>query len=57
MVIVEFLAAVVVGPSEAIGWVVTYLIPTFVILGVVFGVVGLLVREGGKVYDTRYPHK
>ncbi len=57
LAIVGLLAAVVVGPGEAIGWVVTYLMPTLVILGVVFGVVGLLVREGGKVYDTRYPHK
>jgi uncharacterized Tic20 family protein len=57
LVIVGFLAAVVVGPSEAVGWVVIYLTFTLVILGVVFGVVGLLVREGGKVYDTRYPHK
>jgi hypothetical protein len=57
LVTVGLLAAVVVGPGEAIGWVVTYLMPTLVILGVVFGVVGLLVREGGKVYDTRYPHK
>jgi hypothetical protein len=40
-----------------VGWVVIYLTFTLVILGVVFGVVGLLVREGGKVYDTRYPHK
>jgi hypothetical protein len=57
LVIVGLLAAVFVGPGEAIGWVVTYLIPTLVILGVMFGVVGLLVREGRKVYDTRYPHK
>ena len=57
LVIVGFLAAVVVGLSEAVGWVVIYLTFTLVILGVVFGVVGLLVREGGKVYDTRYPHK
>lgn len=53
LLVVGILAATVVGPGAAIGWVVTYLIPTLVILGVV----GLLVREGGKVYDTRYPHK
>lgn len=54
LVFVGVLAAiVVVGPGRAIDWLLTYLIPTVVLLGVVVGVVGLLVREGGKVYDER----
>ena len=57
LVIVGVLAAVVVGPGEAIGWVVTYLIPTLVILGVVVGTIFLVAWEGGKAYDTKYPHK
>jgi hypothetical protein len=50
-------AAIALGPGVAIGWFVTYLIPTLVILGVVVGTIFLVAREGGKVYDTRYPHK
>ena len=42
-------AIVVVGPGRAIDWVVSYLIPMVVLLGVA----GLLVREVGKVYDER----
>ena len=57
LMIAGLIAAVVVGPGEAISWVVTYLIPTLVILGVVVGTIFLLAWEGGKVYDTRYPHK
>lgn len=57
LVIVGLLAAVVVGPGAAIGWVVIYLIPTLVILGVVVGTIFLVAWEGGKAYDTRYPHK
>ena len=43
LVIVGLLAAVVVGLGGAIGWVVTYLIPTLVILGVVIAALALLV--------------
>ena len=57
LVTVGLLAAVVVGPGEAIGWVVTYLIPTLVILGVVVGTIFLVAWEGGKAYDTKYPLK
>ena len=57
LVIVGVLAAAIVGPGEAIGWVVTYLIPTLVILGVVVGTIFLVAWEGGKAYDTKYPHK
>ncbi len=57
LVIAGVLATVVVGPGEAISWVVTYLIPTLVILGVVVGTIFLVAWEGGKAYDTRYPHK
>jgi len=57
LMIAGLIAAVVVGPGEAISWVVTYLIPTLVILGVVVGTIFLVAWEGGKVYHTRYPHK
>ena len=57
MVVVGILAATVVGPGEAIDWVVTFLIPALVIFGVVVGTILLVAREGGKVYDTRYPHR
>ncbi len=57
LMIAGLIAAVVVGPGEAISWVVTYLIPTLVILGVVVGTIFLVAWEGGKAYDTRYPHK
>ena len=46
--------AAIMGPGRAIDWVVTDLIPMMVLLGVVFGVVGLMMREGGKVHDDRY---
>ena len=48
---VGILAAIVVGPEEAIGWLVTDLVPVVVLLGVMVGVFGLLVRQGGQVYD------
>ena len=48
------LAAILVGPGRAIDWVVTDLLPMVALIGVVFGVFGLLVRGGGKVYDERY---
>ena len=57
LMIAGLIAAVVVGPGEAISWVVSYLMPTLVILGVVVGTIFLVAWEGGKVYDTRYPHK
>ena len=57
LLVVGIPAAIVVGPGVAIGWVVTFLVPTLVILGVVVGTILLVAREGGKVYDTRYPHK
>ena len=57
LLVVGIPIAISVGPGEAIGWVVTYLIPALVILGVVVGTIFLVAREGGKVYDTRYPHR
>ena len=57
LLVVGIPIAIAVGPGEAIGWVVTYLIPALVILGVVVGTIFLVAREGGKVYDTRYPHR
>jgi len=46
--------AAIMGPGRAIDWIVTDLIPMVVLFGVVFGVVGLMMREGGKVHDDRY---
>lgn len=46
--------AAIMGPGRAIDWVVTDLLPMVVLLGVVFGVVGLMMWEGGKVHDERY---
>ena len=43
VVFVVVLAAIVVGSGRAIGWIVTYLIPVGVILGVVIAVLALLV--------------
>ena len=57
LLVVGIPAAIVVGPGVAIGWVLTFLVPTLVIFGVVVGTLLLVAREGGKVYDTRYPHK
>jgi hypothetical protein len=48
--------AVIVGPGEAFGWVVAYLIPTAVVLGVMVGTLVLLLREGGKAYDRWDKH-
>jgi hypothetical protein len=56
VMIVGLFAAVVVGPGGLSDLVVSYVIPTLVILGVVVGTIYLVVWEGGKVYDTRYPH-
>jgi hypothetical protein len=57
LMIVGLFAAVVVGPGGLIDLVVSYVISTFVILGVVVGTIFIVAWEGGKVYDTRYPHK
>ena len=46
--------AAIMGPGRAIDWIVTDLLPMVVLLGVVFGVVGLMMWEGGKVHDERY---
>jgi hypothetical protein len=46
----------VLGPSKALEWVVVYLIPTAVVLGVVAGTVVLVAREGGKAYDGWEKH-
>ena len=42
LLVVGIVAAIVVGPGMAIGWVGTYLIPVVAILGVMFGAFGLL---------------
>ena len=46
----------VLGPSRVLEWVVIYLIPTAVVLGVVAGTVVLVAREGGKAYDGWEKH-
>jgi hypothetical protein len=50
LVIVGLLAAVVVGPGGAIGWLVAYLLPTLVILGALVGAFGLLMWGVIKLY-------
>ena len=40
LLVVGIVAAIVVGPGMAIGWVGTYLIPVVAILGVMFGAFG-----------------
>jgi hypothetical protein len=44
--------AAVVGPGRAIYWAINLVIPMVVILVVVLGTVGLLVREGGRALDS-----
>jgi hypothetical protein len=39
------------GPGRAFHWLASDLLPMLAILGVVVGVFGLLVRQGGKAYD------
>ena len=39
--LVGLLAAAVVGPGRAIGWVVNDLVPLIVVLGIIFGVYGV----------------
>ena len=46
----------VLGPSRVLEWVVIYLIPTAVVLGVVAGTVVLVAREGGKAYEGWEKH-
>ena len=54
VVFVVVLAAIVVGPSRAIGWIVTYLIPVVMILGVVIAVLALLVWALKKLPTPPY---
>ena len=42
LMVVGVVAALLVGPSVAIGWVEAYLIPVVAVLGVMFGAFGLL---------------
>jgi hypothetical protein len=49
--------ATIMGLGRAVDWVVAYLIPVAVILGVVVGTFVLLAWEGGKVYDRWYQHR
>jgi len=46
--------AAVMGPGRAIDWFVTDLLPMVVLVGMILGVVGLMMWEGGKVHDARY---
>ena len=54
VVFVVVLAAIVVGPGRAIGWIVTYLIPVVMILGVVTAVLALLVWALKKLPTPPY---
>ena len=53
--IVGVLAAIVVlvGPGEVFDFLFSFLLPMAVVLLVVVGTIGLVVREGGKVLDSR----
>ena len=53
--LVLVLAAVVVGPGRAIGWVGDYLIPVGLVVGVLGVVFVLCPWWGGKFYDMMYP--
>ncbi len=54
VVFVGLLAAIVVGSGRAIGWIVTYLIPVVMILGVVIAVLALLVWALKKLPTPPY---
>jgi hypothetical protein len=51
---VGIVAAILVGPGVAIGWVGTYLIPVVAVLGVIVGVYGLLMWGVLKLYRWGY---
>ena len=53
--LVVLLAAAVVGPGRAIGWVVNDLVPLVVVLGIIFGVYGVAARGLATLYD-KYRH-
>lgn len=53
--LVVLLAAAVVGPGRAIGWVVNDLVPLIVVLGIIFGVYGVAVWGLATLYD-KYRH-
>ena len=53
--LVGLLAAAVVGPGRAIGWVVNDLIPVVVVVGVIFGVYGVAAWGLATLYD-KYRH-
>jgi protein-S-isoprenylcysteine O-methyltransferase Ste14 len=54
VVFVVVLVAIVMGPGRAIGWIVTYLIPVVMILGVVIAVLALLVWALKKLPTPPY---
>jgi hypothetical protein len=51
---VGIVAAILVGPGVAIGWVGTYLIPVVAVLGVIVGAYGLLMWGVLKLYRWGY---
>ncbi len=52
---VVILAAAVVGPGRAIGWVVNDLIPVVVVVGIIFGVYGVA-GWGLATLQDKYRH-
>ncbi len=54
--LVVLLAAAVVGPGRAIGWVVNDLVPLVVVLGIIFGVYGVAVWGLATLYDKYRRH-
>jgi hypothetical protein len=53
--LVGLLAAAVVGPGRAIGWVVNDLVPVVLVVGIIFGVYGVAVWGLATLYD-KYRH-
>jgi hypothetical protein len=54
--LVVLLAAAVVGPGRAIGWVVNDLVPLVVVLGMIFGVYGVAVWGLATLYAKYRRH-
>ena len=53
--LVVLLAAAVVGPGRAIGWIVKDLVPVVVVVGIIFGVYGVAAWGLATLYD-KYRH-
>jgi hypothetical protein len=54
LMVVGIVAAILVGPGIAIGWVGAYLFPVVAVLGVMFGAFGLLMWGVLKLHEWRH---